>query len=204
MLPVVQSRRSAWLVLALALFFVPVTFSLVRKAIKSNANDLRDWLPAHYSQTQQYRAFRTHFGSEDFIVVSWPGCTLYDERLDQMAARLRQRSNLAAAKGGIAPFARVSTGRELLAQLTSEPANLKRDAVIHRLQGTLVGPDGRQSCAIVTLADQNHGALKATIAEIQAAGDDVGIPREDLHLGGPPVVNAAIDRASSQSLVQLA
>lgn len=204
MIPLVQSRRSALAVLLIAVLFVPVTFSLVRTAIRSNANDLRDWLPAHYSQTQQYRWFREHFGSEDFIVVSWPGCTLYDQRLDHMAERLRQRSDLIAAKGGIAPFARVSTGRELVAQLTGEPSNLKRDAVIRRLQGTLVGPDGRQSCAVVTLADQLHGALKATIVEIQAAGDDVGIPAEDLHLGGPPVVNAAIDRSSTQSLVQLA
>jgi len=204
MIPFVQSRRSALVVLLVAMFFVPVTFSLVRKAIKSNANDLRDWLPAHYSQTQQYRWFREHFGSEDFIVVSWPGCTLADERLDKMAQRLRQRSELIAAKGGIAPFARVSTGRELVAQLTGEPSSLKRETVIHRLQGTLVGPDEAQSCAVVTLAEQPHGALKATIAEIQAAGDDVGLPADKLHLGGPPVVNAAIDRSSTQSLVQLA
>ena len=63
----------------------------VRRAIKSNANDVRDWLPAHYSRNAaKYRWFREHFGSEDFVVVSWPGCTLDDQRLDRMAERLRR------------------------------------------------------------------------------------------------------------------
>jgi predicted RND superfamily exporter protein len=204
MFPLVQSRRSALIVLVAALFLAPVTFNLVRRAVRSNANDLRDWLPAHYEQTQQYRWFREHFGSEDFIVVSWPGCTLYDERLDQMAARLRQRNELLAAKGQNAPFTRVSTGREVVAQLTGEPSSLKKATVISRLEGTLIGPDQRQSCAVVTLADQAHSALKGTIREIEAAAADIGIPADQLHLGGPPVVNAAIDRSSTQSLVQLA
>jgi hypothetical protein len=37
----------------------------VRQAIRSNANDVRDWLPAHYAETRDYRWFRQYFGNED-------------------------------------------------------------------------------------------------------------------------------------------
>jgi predicted RND superfamily exporter protein len=40
--------------------------------------------------------------------------------------------------------------------------------------------------------------------EIRAAAVAIGIPAESVHLGGPSVVNDAIDRSSTQSLVRLA
>jgi predicted RND superfamily exporter protein len=101
-------------------------------------------------------------------------------------------------------FRRVTTGAELIDQMTAEPVNLDRERVMSRLKGTIVGPDGQQTCAVVTLGEISHGGLKPTLEEIQAAAEDVGLQREAIHLGGPPVVNEAINRASSQSLVRLA
>src|SRR5262245_58686784 len=67
-------------ILALAAFTLPLVGIGARQAVKSNANDVRDWLPAHYAETTQFRWFTEHFGSEDFVLVSWTGCTLADER----------------------------------------------------------------------------------------------------------------------------
>lgn len=199
-----MSKRTAFGVLLLAAFLLPLTLLGVRTAIRSNANDVRDWLPAHYAETQQYRWFNEQFGSEDFVVVSWPGCTLADERLDKLAERLRQRSILSEQRGSGPLFRRVMTGRELVEQLTTEPVNLDRERIVSRLQGTLVGPDGEQTCAVLTLSDESRLALKPMIREVRTAAEEVGLPAEDVHLGGPPVVNAAIDVSSSQSLVRLA
>jgi len=198
------STRTAFGVLLLAAFLLPLTLLGVRTAIRSNANDVRDWLPAHYAETQQYRWFNEQFGSEDFVVVSWPGCTLADERLDKLAERLRQRSTLSEQRGNGPLFRRVMTGRELVDQLTTEPVNLSRERVISRLKGTIVGPDGEQTCAVLTLSDESRLALKPMLREVREAAVDVGLPVDDVHLGGPPVVNAAIDVSSSQSLVRLA
>lgn len=197
-------KRTAFAVVLLAVFLLPLTGLGVRTAIRSNANDVRDWLPAHYPETQQYRWFNEQFGSEDFVVVSWPGCTLTDERLDKLAERLRQLSSLSEQRGQGPLFRRVMTGRELIDQMTTEPVNLNRERVISRLQGTIIGPDGKQTCAVLTLSDESRLALKPMLRDVQAAAADVGLPLEDVHLGGPPVVNAAIDRSSSQSLVRLA
>ncbi|HEY2410693.1 MAG TPA: MMPL family transporter [Pirellulaceae bacterium] len=180
-----------------------VGFGVVR-AIRSNANDVRDWVPGHYAETRDYRWFRQHFGNEDFVVVSWPGCTLGDPQLAQFAIRLRERNDLYEQRGAGAPFRRVTTGSELVAQMTAEPVSLNRDRVISRLTGTIVGPDSQTTCAIITLNNLAQGQLKPALAEIYAAAADAGIAADVIHLGGPPVVNAAIDRSSSQSLVRLA
>ncbi|MFN7334039.1 MAG: hypothetical protein ACK5TC_03170, partial [bacterium] len=71
---------------------LPLTILAARIAIRSNVNDVRDWLPAHYSETVQYEWFRTRFGSEEFVIVSWPGCTLEDARLKQLSSILAERS----------------------------------------------------------------------------------------------------------------
>jgi uncharacterized protein len=200
----VTSGRSAFGVLLVGAFLLPLTGVGVRLAIRSNANDVRDWLPAHYSETRDYRGFREQFGSEDFVVISWPGCTLDDERLERLAERLRQRCALAEQRGEAGPFRRVTTGSRLVAQMTAEPVALQPDTVIEKLRGTIIGPDNRQTCAVVTLNDDVRRNLHAALAEIRAAAADIGLEDQAIRLGGPPVVNAAIDRASSQSLMRLA
>ncbi len=197
------NRARFWILLIGALL-LPLAGWGARQAIRSNANDVRDWVPAHYTETRDYRWFRQYFGNEDFIVMSWPGCTLGDATLDLLAKRLRERSDLHAQRGEPAPFRRVATGSELVAQMTAEPVSLDRERVIARLKGTIVGPDGQTTCAIVTLNDLAHGQLRPAVDEIRATAESVGLDLNTVHLGGPPIVNAAIDRASSQSLLRLA
>ncbi len=191
-------------IIALAAFTLPLVGIGARQAVKSNANDVRDWLPGHYSETQQFRWFTQHFGSEDFVLVSWQGCTLADERLDQYARWVADRAERRVADGEPKHIARVTTGRQLVDQLTSEPILLSRKEAIHRLTGVVIGPDGEQTCAVVTLDDAHKRDLHATLAELRIVARGIGINDVDVHLGGPPVVNAAIDKSSSQSLIRLA
>lgn len=71
-----------------------VVFSLAfigmgaKRTLLSNSNNVADWLPEEFQQTQEYKWFLKHFPYESFIVVSWKGCTLDDERLDMFADKL--------------------------------------------------------------------------------------------------------------------
>lgn len=170
-------------------------------ADRSNSNDVRDWLPEHYPETAQFQWFRHHFGNEDFILASWPGCTLDDPRLDRFAAALRP---YLPGDGKPGLIRRVVTGRSLLEELTGAPLSLSRAEVVRRLRGSLVGPDGRQTSAVVTLTDRGNAHLRPTIAVIEAAAVKAGIPAGDMRLAGTPVINEAINKASQESLVRLA
>src|SRR5262245_5333775 len=117
-------------ILAVAVLLLPLIAWGTHRAIRSNSNDVRDWLPRAYPETQQYRRFCEHFGPQDFIIASWPGCTLDDRRLDEFARSLSER---AAAAGNGALLGRVLTGRSLLGQLCDAPVGLDRSTAIARL-----------------------------------------------------------------------
>ncbi len=201
-----STARPRWAIAVLCVVgcLLPLTGYGDRIAIRSNINDVRDWLPSHFPETRQYSWFREQFGSEEFVVVSWPGCELNDPRLGQVAAKLTERSAASESQRTGPLFARVTTGREMLDELTTPRFGLTRTQALSRLQGTLIGPDGRQTCAVVTLSEGARRHLRSTLTAIRAAAMEIGVPENSVHLGGPSVVNDAIDRASTQSLIRLA
>jgi predicted RND superfamily exporter protein len=191
-------------VLCALAFLLPLAILGDRAAVLSNVNDVHDWLPAHFVETGQFEWFKERFGGGEFVVVSWPGCTLDDPRLDQLTDNLTARSTAGKSAGNPPLFSRVSTGRELVDLLSRESTGLSYSEAVSRLKGTIIGPDGKQTCAVVTLSSGTRLKLRALLNEIRAATADLGIPAEDIHLGGPAVVNDAIDQSSTQSLMTLA
>jgi len=196
--------RWAIAVFCLLLCLLPLTIMAAITAIISNVNDVRDWLPKHYKETGQYEWFRERFGSEEFVIVSWPGCTLEDARLKQLSSILAERSRSEESLGNPPLFTEIMTGRELVDDLTGVGAGLSLNQALNRLQGTIIGPDLQQTCVVVTLSENSPTHLRYVLSEIRKATVESGVPDEDVHLGGPVVVNDAIDKASSQSLVRLA
>ncbi len=126
---------------------LPLTILGVSVAIRSNVNDVRDWLPVHFAETGQYREFRELFGSDEFVVISWPGCNLDNPRLEQLSANLRDRSLARQQHGNNPLFTRVTTGRELVDELATNRVGLSHSQAVSRLQGTIIGPDGSLTCA---------------------------------------------------------
>jgi predicted RND superfamily exporter protein len=187
----------AWLILIITGLLSPLIAWKVQEALSNNSNDVRDWLPANYPETVEYREFYRRFGSEDFVAASWPGCTLDDPLLERFAEQLRLPARQRLIR-------HVRTGKELVDTLQGPPLDLSKAAVIKRLQGSIVGFDGQATCAVITLTDEGHKYLAAPLAEIVAAAREAGLAEGALKLGGPPVVNAAINHESSKSLVRLA
>ncbi|MHB0956203.1 MAG: efflux RND transporter permease subunit [Pirellulaceae bacterium] len=194
-------QRRGMAILIVASLLIPLIAWGVQRAILSNSNDVRDWLPAEYPETQQYEWFTRHFGTQDFIVASWPGCTLTDERLDAFVHELSERMESDAS---FRPFSQVVTGRSLVAQLAEPPLELDKRLTVARLRGSIVGPDGQQTCAVMTLESEAAERLEPSLELIREAARSVGIAAADLRIGGIPVVNAALNRESTASLVRLA
>src|SRR6185312_7733749 len=57
-------------------------------AMMSNDNNVHDWLPDTYDETQDFSWFQQHFSNETFVLVSWDGCTLDDPRLELFAKKI--------------------------------------------------------------------------------------------------------------------
>ena len=214
--------------LVVAAFVTPVIMLFALRAVKSNRNDMSEWLPASYEETAQLEWFRKKFAADQFVVISWDGCMLGDAangladdpRIEKLVRALRA-ARIPNKDGSDGPrcFQEVTTGREALNDLTSAPANIPRKLAISRLQGTLIGPDGKQTCVLATLtrsADHKFrdiigrplvgplGIRKPVYSPLFKALAQAGIKADEVRLGGPPVDNVSIDEEGERTLVRLA
>jgi predicted RND superfamily exporter protein len=204
--------RHSLKILFVVVFLLPLAIVGAMMAKTRNRNDVRNWLPIEYEETKVYRAFREQFQGEEFVLVSWEGCTLSDRRLELLARKLVPAKEERGENDPPLMFKTVITGPQVIDRMTSEPLNLEREEAINRLTGSLVGPakakdeplDERQTCLVVTLSDEGRKNLHKPVNHIlKVAEKECAIAASALHLGGPPVDNVAIDNAGQRSLMTL-
>lgn len=156
-------------ILMLFFFAAPLLMQGAGKAIKSNSNKVQDWLPPTFTETTELRWFRQHFTADQFVLISWEGCTLGDnpelpdakpddpriERLAKFLIGPNVDKKLAPGEpaGFKGKFQAVTTARRLLNDLTSKPSEIPYVEAHNRLQNVLIGPDGKQTCIVVMLSD---------------------------------------------------
>ncbi len=230
--------RWGWLILIASLSCVPFAFYGAGKAVQSNVNKVEDWLPKSFAETAELAWFRKNFPSDQFILVSWEGCKLGenpelggegdDPRIAKLAALIAPENpdpndpdaieDNADAIEAKKYFNGVSTGRQLIEKLTTGNHPLTYAEAIERLTGTVLGPDGRQTCVIVSLDPKTTAKLKPILGHgqmrifrpnvppgvLRRMIAEVGISDDILHLGGPPVDNISIDEEGERTLVRLA
>jgi len=128
-------RNRYLLLLVYALIALPPMGYGAWQAPGTNANSPLDWVADWFPARHAYQQFRTEFGAGDVVVVSWPGCTVDDPRLDRLVKVLRESLAFRDAQGHWY-FERVVTGAEPFRSLTAAPMALPRREVVRRLRGT--------------------------------------------------------------------
>ena len=168
-------------VVLMALLAVPATFHAVA-AIKSLFNLPAEWVPDSLTEKAEFNDFSKHFAVADLIMVGWEESDLDSESLRQTSEILAplcdpRRGQDAAdtlqslkfdslpdwsadwvrqvreACGCDHPLHFARAGDEMLKLMTSRPANIPEAVAVRRLQGTLIGPDGKQTCLIISLTE---------------------------------------------------
>lgn len=101
-------------------------------------------------------------------------------------------------------FQKVETGPRLMNRMIEPPLSLTESEALKRLRGLFVGPDDKQSCAVVTLTAEGKRDLRATLNKLYSVTqDELGLPRERVRMGGPPVDNVAISVEGEKTLIRL-
>ncbi len=213
--------RYALLILMIVAFLMPFMYVGARRSLRSNKNDVKSWLPDAYEETTTFRWYRERFESDMFILASWEGCTLDSPALALLAKKLVPPDD-PAQNPLTAPlpfFKKAVTGTDLV-NLLVEKQGFSEEEAIERLKGFVVGPDGKQTCLVLTVAQDSEPAweaervksnyrkpkfLHAVVERVYEVADrECAIPRAAIRLGGPPVDNAAIDIEGERSLMRLA
>jgi len=213
--------RRSFAIVMVTVFLLPFLFVGSRRAMRSNRNDIKEWLPEGFQETADHRWFQKHFPHEQFVLISWEGCTLNDPRLELFARKLVPKEVEGPADGEMgdrfAPraaekpekpplFNSVLTGPRLIDELLGRYESLSEEDAIDRLEGTLIGEDGLKTCLVVTLTEAAKGTnLRSTLEEIRRiASEECNIKEDEIRLGGPPVDNVAIDVEGERTLMRLA
>lgn len=205
MKPVPFYTRWSLLILTLVVFCMPGVFGGAIRALRTNRNEVKEWLPAQYNETRDFNWFLKHFAGGQFVLLSWEGCTLDDPRLPLLAEKLVPSPGVKRPENEPRYFARVVTGRSVLEDLMASPNNLPRQEAMARLHQALIGPDGQHTCALLTLTEEGEQNQRKTLEHIlQVATKECAIPESAIRMGGPPVDNVELDKAGENSLMRLA
>ena len=79
--------------------------------------------PASYKETDEYKWFQKNFANETFVLISWDGCTLQDERLKILVRQADARPARCRMQGPRL-FSHLITGPGAVDQMTGPPMNL--------------------------------------------------------------------------------
>jgi len=196
------------IVLAFSALFPLLAWGAWRAQL-SNNNSIEQWLPSSFDASQDYQRFLEHFGTDEFVLVSWQGCTIDDARLPRFAEAIRRHAVNSAESNSAEPeeealFARVTSGADLLDQLTSPPLLLETEAALDRLFGLMIGRKEHETGVFITLSPTGNENRTHAIGVIRdIATNEIGIDAKSLHMAGDAVANAAVDQASEEAILGL-
>lgn len=198
-----RGTRRVLIILIYALAFAPLVIYGAVNALSSNANSPLDWVDESFGPKVQYNRFVSRFGQGDLLMVSWPGCTVYQARLDQLAERLRTAPGFYDEDEWL--FDRVFTGREFFQRLTSPPFSLPEAVALERMQGWLVGPDQKSTCAIIAFNSEGLQRRSLLVPLIHRLASEYGqVLPSDVHLAGPVADGYSVDVAGRRTMDRFA
>ena len=178
----------------------PVVYYGSLLVIVSKVTDATRWLPKTFEAQAAMDRFRVDFDNGDPVIVSWPGCTVDDPRLAQLEDALAELANSPPGTLGRNYFARVWSGYSVVRDMTEGPLSLTREQALERLSGTLVGLDGRASCATVTLTDEGIEHRDEAIPLLESIIlSSTGVPPEQLLMAGSAIDGYLTDRETVHS-----
>lgn len=189
-------------------------------AIDSLFNRPADWVPNSLPEKAEFNRFTEHFSVSDLIMVGWKESTLEHPSLSQAVSLLRplcEESNENADElpewaqeeiesirqkcGTPTPLRWVRSGAETLERLTSAPTNLTQKSAIRRLQGSLIGKDGKQTCLLISFGEQAVFQRRSVLPALRGMiGRLVDRQPNEISVVGGQFDGATVDEESIRSI----
>lgn len=195
------SRGLRVLCITLATLLFPLVLYGAMQAWNHSGTRVEDWLPDGFEETQRLREFYDRFGSDELLMIGWPGLRLEDPQLELLRERLLQADSRDPEKRKF--FDDVFTGDSILAALQDEPLELSLRQTVIRMRGWVLGKDRRTAAIALVSIDGINDRHAAVNFARRVVSDVTKRSPEEIHLAGPTIEVVAIDEASKSSLLRL-
>ncbi len=195
--PVAKSidSLSKWFVVGLVLLLPIGIYSAIHTPIGSAS--VHEWLPGSQAERVAYDRFVEMFGQDQFLLVSWDGCSLEDERLTLFQSRIR------SADGCKAYIADAITSIDVVEQLQRPPLELPMEVIQERLRGFWLG-NGSTATMILSFTPQGIREQSRAIRSIESVADQIpSLGKGSLRMAGTLFESHAVDVAAEKSLREL-
>ena len=132
-------KENAFRIVLVVFFLLSFVWMGTKQTIKSNSNSVEDWLPAQYQQTRDYQWYLDNFPFESYVVVSWEGCEIGDDRIELFAQKLvpdqtidnfSLSSSSNAFKADLQLAQAPENVKDELSEIAGEPTNVSTQALV--------------------------------------------------------------------------
>lgn len=200
-LPIAVQWPPRWLppiAVALILLAWPFVAYAAHQAWLMNKNRIEDWLPANFPETKSLNAFYDRFGSDEFLMISWPGCTLDDPRATEL-----ERALLEPAPDGITYFDKADSSRHIIDSVLST-SRVSHAEALKRFTRLFIGEDRQQACVIALVSQSGLENRKLALdCAWRASQKATGLTLDAIHIAGSTADSVAVDVASNAYLLEL-
>ncbi len=165
--------------------------------IRMDNEDVIRWLPDNSPARTDYDFFRKTFSSDDYVIISWPGCTIDDVRLQQFCDGIRRDLDPAMIES-------VLSGREVLERL-ADSGGLPHEQIQKRLAGVFFGwADHELTCAVIALGEKGRANRADAMGLVSAAIERVpGLEFSDAMIAGYPWLAVSMNRMIEETFRKL-
>ncbi len=148
-----------WVLVALVALLPPAIWALRGTHLN---NDIKNWVPADDPNVLTLDWYHSHFAASDSVVMTWPGSSLNDPRVNWLVDRLEGATDAEGIRhGGLLQIEKVITPQSLLRKIEGE--GIPSDEALTRLQGILIGTGSLK----LTLTEQGRTQEAATLKLLQ-------------------------------------
>ena len=172
----------AWKPLLVLLITFPLVGLCASLTGKRFRNELFQWADQESTAAKDFAEYRRKFGINEYVLMTWQGCDLEDDRVDRIEAGLKAAE---AAKW----IDQVSSGKTIYDTLVKD-ARLSEDLAKRRLIGSAIGADGNSTGIFLKLTAEGRAKrAKALVAIKSIAAKHIAIDQirwaglgHDLHV----------------------
>ena len=155
-------------------------------------------MPAEFEETKTLFRFAERFGSDEFLMISWPGCTVGDPKADELVVLL-----ISGTPDGEKLFSDATSSKQAL-DLLMQNQSKGFEIPSSNLDGIFIGPDGKQGCVIAKISEEGGKNRKTAMNWAwEASLLATGLNLDQIRIAGITADSIAVDEAASENLVLL-